>query len=419
MNKILKTLSSIQLNKMENKMNAKKLWVSLLMLVSVLFLAASASAQVASSIDLEINGVDISEDPAIIVGDTVFIRIEFESLVNDSDVTIRAELEGDRERVEAETTRFDVESGFTYAKTLALNVPHDLRNEISGTIDLNIKISDTSLMTYELRVQRESFDLEVLSVNVPQTVEAGELFPVDTVLKNTGYNDLDDLFVTVRIPALGVERTTFFGDLVALECNDNDDSLENWGVDISRTCFEDKTDTASGRIFLDVPYDAKSGVYALEVIVEGDDVATSQTVKVEIANSFSEGNFIMSGNELLIVNPTNELVVYKLIPRNLEGTSISLSEELIAIPAGSSRTVTVAAQSTNSGENVFNIDVFTSDGRLVDTVTFNKALENENATSPIVVLTVILAIIFVILLVVLIVLLGKKPKTEEFGESYY
>ncbi len=407
-------------------METKKLLVSFIMLVSVLFLASFVSAAdvVLGAVDVEVNGIDVLDNSALITGETVTVRIEFESDVNASDVTVEVEIEGDRKDVEAQTALFDVEEGHTYAKTLKLEIPFDLKDELSGFVDLNIEISGDGYKTtdsYTLRVQRESYSLNVLSISVPKEVKSGESFPVDFVLRNIGYNNLDDLFVTARISALDIERSVFFGDLVAVQCDEDVDSpVDNYGVDIDRKCNEDDEDTASGRVFVQLPFDANPGVYALELKIEGEDLVSSETVQVVIDNPFSEGHFIMSGDQLLIVNPTNQLVVYRLVPQSTAVVSVSLSESIVAIPAGSSRTVTVDATSDALGTQTYAVNVFSADGTLVDTVSFSKIFEGRDITSSIVVLTIVLAIIFIVLLIVLIVLLGKKSKkTEEFSESYY
>ena len=122
---------------------------------------------------------------------------------------------------------------------------------------------------------------------------------------------------------------------------------------------------------------------------------------------------------MLIVNPTNDVVVYRLVPESTNAVAVSVSESLVAVPAGSSKTVTVTADANVAGTQTYAVDVFSADGALVERVNF-ATTEDGGVTSPIVVLTVILAIIFIVLLVVLIVLIGKKPeKSEEFGESYY
>jgi len=408
-------------------METKKLLVSFMMLVSVLFLVPIVSAAdpiVYGAIDVEIDGINvITDDPAIIVGETVLVRVEFESLVNASDITVEVEIEGDRRDVEAQTALFDVEEGHRYVKTLRLDIPFDLKDELSGFVDLNIEISGSgykSTDNHTLRVQRESYSLDILSIGVPNEVRSGESFPVDFVLRNIGYNDLDDVYVTARISALDIEKSVFFGDLVALECDDAGSAVDNYGVNITRKCNEDDEDTASGRIFLQLPFDANPGIYALELEIEGEDLVSSETVQIVIENPFSEGHFIVSGDQLLIVNPTNQLVVYRLVPQSTTVVSVSLSESIVAVTAGSSRTVTVDATSDVLGTQTYAVNVFSADGTLVDTVSFSKTFEGRDVTSSIVVLTIVLAIIFIVLLVVLVVLLGKKPKkAEEFGESYY
>ncbi len=420
-----------EINKGNKQMDAKKFLVFFAMLVSVLFLAGSVSAQeIADNVRIEVNGLEVFDDgalpivsPAIVVGDIILVRVEFDSLVNAQDITIRTELESNKKSVREQTSPFDIEEENRYAKTLKVQVPFDLKDTLSGVIDLSVRISGNGLRDdfgpFQLRVQRESYKIEFLSVNTPQTINAGELFPVDIVLRNIGYNDLSNLFVTAKIPALNVERTSYFGDLVAIQCDKDAEPEDNWGVDITRKCFENREDTASGRIFLQVPYNAKAGTYTLEVKVEGEDTASSHLVQIAIVNKFSEGYFLVSGNQLLIINPTNEIVVYKLVPQSTSDLSVSLSENLVSIPAGSSKTISVEADSKTAGIQKYFVSVFTSDGKLADTLEFTETFEGTKVTNPIAVLTIVLAIIFIVLLVVLIVLVGKKPTKEEFGESYY
>jgi len=401
----------------------KKFLVSFLLAVSVLLLVAtvSASGPLANITKVEVNGVNVASNPAIAVGDHLTVRVDFSSLVNTSDVTVEARLEGNRRGVQVDTSAFDVESGFVYSKSLMLDVPFDLKNTLSGFTTLHLKVSGNGFRTeadYTLRVQRQPFSADIQSVSVPQKVKAGELFPVDVVLKNLGYNDLTDLYVTASIPALGIMKTVFTGNLVALECNKNANSTQNYGVDIIRKCNENNVQTSSARVFLQLPWDAKTGAYALEVSVKNSDTISSQTTQVNIHNDLPSGNFIVSGNQLLIVNPTNQVVVYRIVPESTNAVSVSVSDSLVAVPAGSSKTVLVDATSNAAGQN-YAVDVFSTDGSLLSRLSFTTTSGGSSA-NPIVVLTVILAIIFIVLLVVLVVLIGKKPeKAEEFGESYY
>lgn len=391
------------------KMNTKKLLFSFVMLVSFVFLASAVSAQgnLAEINSVTIDGIDSSDEPAIIVGDVLLVGVEFTPLENLSDVSIRAEIEGDSRVVRAERTGLVVEDGHRVYQTLRVEVPFDLENKLSSYAWLTIKVSGQGYQTeesYRVRLHREPYRVDVLPVIVPQSVEAGELFPVDVVLRNKGYNDVRHLYVTAKIPALGIEESGFFGDLAAI-------NLDN-----------DHPDTVNRRIFLRLDSDTNPGNYELEITVEGRNIQTTKTARVSVENPFPEGNVIVSDGEILLANPTNKLVVYRLVTESGSDLSVSLSETLVSVPAGSSRTVYVDAESDVIGTHEYSVSVYAADNSLVEKINFSKNVRGTQTSlaSPLFVLTIILAIIFVVLLVVLIVLVGKKPKqTEEFGESYY
>ncbi|MBS3094334.1 hypothetical protein J4474_01580 [Candidatus Pacearchaeota archaeon] len=411
------------------KMDTKKLLVSFLAIVCVFSLVAIVSAaELANDVDVKVDGIFTEgNDVSVIAGETIDVKVYFTALVGDGEhdgeganVRIKAELEGEKVDVSDRTETFDVEAGKRYSKTLTLQVPYELKDEVSDDLDLTIKIwngdHETEVEGLALRVQRPSYNADIKSVSVSNTVEAGETFPVDIVIKNRGYNDLDDVYVTVGISALGVQKSAYFGDLVVEE-NDNDD---------------DDTDTVSGRLYLEVPYDVKAGVYTLDVKVVNDDTVSTTVKQIVIENDLS--NTIVTGDlkktvavgetaeyTLLVVNPTDKLKVYGIVSESSNGVLTVATPSVIAIPAGSSGTVKVTATADAEGQYVFTVGVVSGE-TIVDAVTFNLGVEGTKAkaTNPVVVLTIVLAIVFLVLLVVLIVLLGKKPeKAEEFGESYY
>lgn len=426
-------------------MNTKKILVSLCTIAIVLFLVATASAEVCTScqsttdvdceccgtlittpgdaplagcVTIEIDGMNINNNPSVIAGEDVTVKVTFTSSVTTTGVRIKAELEGDKDSVEVMTGSFDVEAGHTYTKSLKLEVPFELKDVTSDDLELSVRIWNSDYESeYEnmaLRTQRPSYNPVVKSISVAQSVDAGETFPVDILVKNMGYNDLEDLYVTVGIPTLGVQKTAYFGDLVTKE-----------------SCTEDceEEDTVSGRIYLEIPYGVEAGIYNLEVLVENDDVESTFVRQIAIENNLPENVIVTSdkktvavGQEaeytLLLVNPTDSLLVYTIVAESNGEVSSSVDSAVVAVPAGSSKTVTVTAMAKSEGEYNFDVNVFSNE-KLVEKVTLNLNAEGR-AVNPIVVLTVVLAIIFLVLLVVLIVLLGRKPqKTEEFGESYY
>ncbi len=390
-------------------MNTKQILVSILAIAAVMYLAAGVSAaQITTDYTVKVNGevaTSATYTVSVVENDRINVEISFTSLVNDTDVTVEAVLNGRKGDTSAETSFFDIESGNRYTKTLSIQVPAGLK-EVSDDLVLEMEISGkdhrTVLPDITLNVQRESYSLQILSVSTG-TIKAGMSVPVDVVIKNVGYNSLDDTYVTAKIPALGLSRTVYLGDLVAIEDKSEDD-----------------TDTVSGRLYLEIPYSAKAGAYALEVVASNGDTQTSGVASVTILNDFSAGNVIVSGDSILIVNPTNDVVVYRLVPKPSTDLAVSISQNVVAVPAGSSRTVDVSVTGSNEGTYNYKVDVFSMNGELVSTASLTKTVESSGTSGTVIVLTVILAIIFAVLLVVLIVLMGKKPqKSEDFGESYY
>jgi len=399
-------------------MNTKNLMVSLFAIVIAMLLVVTVSAtDLTYDYSFEVDGVDINANPAVIAGENMAIKIQFKADFDEEDVTVKAELEGDKVDVYVKSRPFDVKAGHTYTKTLSLKVPFELKDETSYEVALDFEIGNTKISNmYFLTVQRPSYNPVVKSVSTSQSVDAGDSFPVDLVLKNMGYNDLDDVYVTVSIPELGVKKTSYFGDLIN-SCEVTD-------------CDDDEDDTVSGKIYLEIPYEAEAGVYDLEVEVTNDDVTSTVSKQILVKNDFA-GNVIVTtssktanvGQEaeytLLLVNPTNDLKVYRIVTEASGELSSGVDESVVAVPAGSSNTVTVMAKASEAGEYNFDVHIFSGE-KLTETVALSLTAENNATSNPIVVLTVVLAIIFLVLLIVLIVLLGKKPrKQEEFGESYY
>lgn len=415
-------------------MRTKNVLISFLAVLAVTLLVANLSAignEDFNHIDVKVDGTyvvqdDVATDETLNVdaGDTINVMVRFTAQDYDKDVTVKVTIEGDDDEFEAETKPFDVENGSVYRKTLSIEVPKDLDDKLSDYLELEVEIDgddlnhEFTLEDVELKVQRPSYKAEIKSVVVPQTIEAGETFPVEIVLKNIGYNDLDDLYVTARIDSLGVYRTGYFGDIVALECDDNDDDEFPWDDDtLGRSCDEDDEDSVSGTLYLEVPYGVANGVYNLEVEVSNDDTTMVEVGQIAISNDF-ENTVFKSGNSIWFVNPTDNVVGYTVVAES----PATLSQSMVFVAAGSSQSV--AVDPNTEGEYTFDVNVFDTKGTIVETLIFSGNMgavsATDSDTNPIVVLTVILAIIFIVLLIVLIVLIGKKPeKSTEFGESYY
>lgn len=409
-------------------MKTKNPMVFFLAIVSALFLVATISAatsEIATIDSVKVNDLydTLNEDISVIAGEMITIQIGFTALEDASDIRIKVELEGEKEDSEIRSDYFDVEEGMRYHKRLVLKVPYELKDEVNEDMALNIKIWNGDYKTeypeITLKVQRPNYNVDVMAVSTYQTIDAGEMLPVDVVLKNTGYNYLDDVYATISIPALGLESTKYFGDLVAKECYDEDSY-----------CDEDDEDTASKRFYLKIPYDAKAGLYALEVKVHNGDLTLSETKQVTVKNDLSSDVIVANSKKtfavgeeaeyaLMLVNPTGKLKVYRIVTESSSYLTSETDSAVIAVPAGGSRTIKVLVKADSQGEYDFDVNIFSGE-ELIETVTLTAKVEGTSFANPVIVLTIVLAVIFIVLLIVLIVLLGKKPeKTEEFGESYY
>ncbi|PIO07221.1 hypothetical protein COU59_03715, partial [Candidatus Pacearchaeota archaeon CG10_big_fil_rev_8_21_14_0_10_34_12] len=319
----------------KTKMMKKNLLVSFLavLAVSLVAIAFVSASDLVSVESVKINGVtdNGNGDISVSAGEKIAVELTFEASEDASDVRLKASLEGTKVDSDSEIFVGDVEAGKRYIKTVVVQVPYELKDEVSDDLTLSVKVWNgdfkTELDDVTLRVQRASYNVNVVSVETPQTISAGDVVPVDVVLKNVGYNDLDDLYVSVKVAALNIEAKAYFGDVVAVEegTGDNKDS-----------------DTVRGRLFLQVPYNAESGVYSLEVSVSNSEMAASKVKQVFVGNELPS-SVIKSGNSLILVNPTSKLKVYTLVA----DAPATVSESVVVVPAGSSRTVTVESNSAS------------------------------------------------------------------------
>jgi hypothetical protein len=408
-------------------MKSKAILVSLVAIFAVLALMtfASASDLNVNNLRLSIKGDDFAnfanDDISLSAGETVPVKVVFDSWENASDVKVKIELSTHREDISASTERFKILDGRTYSKLLSLRLPEDfdpvegvvLTVTIEGKVDGNTRIFE---YRQDLTVQRESYKLDVLSVDTVKSTTAGSTIPVNVVLKNRGAERLDDTFVTVRIASLGVEKKVYFGDLIETDtCND---------------C--NQQDATERTMYIQIPSDAKAGVYNLEVEAYNSDSDATTSTSIVVGGSEQKSDVLAAVTnkevkagetvtyDLVIINSGDKIAVYDIVPETAQNLIVSVDEPIVTVPADSSRTVQIKVTAGDvMGTFNFGVSVNSQD-QLVKKVNFSATVAKKAVANNVMILTVILAIIFVVLLIVLIVLLTKKPeKTEEFGESYY
>jgi len=401
---------------MENMRYTKHL-VFLVVALAVAFISLSSVSAFASITGVEVNGVDAltnGRDVAVFAGEVLPIRVFFDGTDYSEDARVKVWISGNRDYTFS-SQRFDVQvpSDIDPSEPLMLEVSVESRNGgVADTVEI------------DLAAQRESYLVQALDVNMPTQVTAGEMLSADVVLKNRGRQFAEDTFVTVRIPALGVSNRVYFGDL-----SDIDQPLRDGSDDRL-----DKEDAAQRRVTLNIPANAPSGVYNVEFEVYNADYGETVTKRIAIVGASENSMVVLSSTSktfavgetasytITLVNTGNKVRVYELEVIPSTGLKANVDESVVAVPAGSSKTVKVDVTATEAGKKTITVNV-NSNGELVESKSLIANVEGRSGitgTNATVVLTVVLAIIFVVLLVVLIVLLTRKPeKKEEFGESYY
>ena len=403
-------------------------FVAVLILLSV----GIVSADLADNVDIEMNGEEISAGITHlsgISGDVVPVRVAFTAGTDSKNVKVKVGIYDGRDEVYETTGRFNVVDGHRYVKLLSLELPSDL-DETHESLTLTVEIYDADHDTVDydedfiVEMQRESYEFDVLSIDYTTTVSAGEVFPVSVVVENTGFERLDDGYVVVSIPELGVSARGYFGDLVATEaCKLLNDS----GDFIVVNCDDDDEDSLQKTVYLKMPENAQTGVYELQVEIYNKDTSTKvrELIKVDASASTmvlaAVKNQDMKAGEtkiydVIIVNSGDDVQVYNI--QTIAGTALAVSApSVVTVGPDSSTTVAVsvtAASGTEVGTYTFSVDV---NG---EQVTLGANVTSRGASTSVVALTVVLVIIFVVLLIVLIVLLTRKDKPiEEVETSYY
>jgi preprotein translocase subunit SecG len=391
----------------------KTFWVSFLVIASVLVLMNFASANV-SFTSVKVNGIETNVSgvtAAVTAGTSIPVVVTFNATTTESNVWLRAELQGVNGDVQSQVFVGNIITGQTYTESLTLTVPSNIGDVQNDSISLVLTAWNGDFQSAQsiihLGIQRQSYNVGVMQLSTVDSANAGSLLPVNVVLKNIGYNDLSDVYVTVSVPSLGLQRTAYFGDLTNPTTNN---------------------DTTSGTIYIQLPYSATPGTYTVQAEIRNSYLDTTATDTFVINNEF-QSNVIADNSQqtsgigqavtynLEVVNPTTNIQVYQIVPQTISGVTIS-TDSIVTVPAGSSRTVSLTANAASAGNYNMTVNVF-SGGQLTGNVALGLNAQG-GVSNPVVILTIVLAIIFVVLLVVLLVLVTKKPKKQEgLNESYY
>jgi hypothetical protein len=258
-------------------MKNKAILVSIVALFAiVLTLNAVMASEVDITIeDIEVNDVSvISSTVAGFASENVPVEVEFTANEDLEDVRVKVYIEGYRDEVSDSTSRFRIVNGSTYLKRFSLDLPStfDLDEDpedLTVLIRISAKGRDAFEEIYNVRMQRESYTLDILSIDADEKVAAGTVLSLDVVIKNFGSDRLDDVYVKASIPELGASRRIYLGDI---ESDIDED-------------YDEIRDTLNKRIYLTIPADAISGIYNVEVEAYNFDAIVTANKRVIISGT--------------------------------------------------------------------------------------------------------------------------------------
>jgi len=246
--------------------NMKNILLVPFVAVLLLMVVGFASATPFAITGVEVDGADVTGGivSGFAAGSVVPVRVWFTSSSDQSDVEIEVEFQGYDETDTVSQDFGYVENNTEYrSKIFNMKIPNDV-DDASEETSLYVTISSKergSAFTdnFDLKLQRESYELDVLAVDYASKVSAGDVFPVSVVVENNGYGFAEDNFVIVSIPALSISVRGYIGDLDSSEDYDHDNHEE---------------DAVQKMVYLTIPSDAESGVYEMEIAVYNDDSKT-------------------------------------------------------------------------------------------------------------------------------------------------
>tara|TARA_Y100000310_G_scaffold72424_1_gene68457 strand:+ start:5173 stop:6135 length:963 start_codon:yes stop_codon:yes gene_type:complete len=255
----------------------------LVSIVALFAIVLTLSAVIASDVDITIEDVEVNDISVIsstaagFVSENVPVEVEFTANEDLEDVRVKVYIEGYRDEVSDSTSRFRVVNGSTYLKRFSLDLPSsfdldDDPEDLTILVRISAKGKDSFEEIYNVRMQRESYTLSILSIEADDKVSAGSVLALDVVVKNFGSDRLDDTYVRASIPELGISKRIYFGDIES-ETDEDYDQIR---------------DTINKRIYLTIPTNSISGVYNVEVEAYNFDSIVTASKKVIISGVNSD-----------------------------------------------------------------------------------------------------------------------------------
>lgn len=404
----------------------------LLAFVMLIVFSGLVSAQSYEVTDIDINGVDMSNGVTaqVELGEDTKVVVDFIGHDYVDDVKVKAWIGGyEHGDVEDTSDIFDVEPNVTYSKTLYLNIPEDMDvddNDFTLYVEVYDDV-DSDMYGFSVYVEQQRHSLDIYDVIYDTILNDNDV--VEIRVENNGERKEEDIKVELTIDSF---TTSAYIDELAASPEDSN---------------EDEEDSQSISFLLDLE-DFETGYYDMEIDVTynrgHDDVEHVYTVYVEgeeeeevVVEEVDEGEVLVNiagsnlDYELTFSNSkiTSEVFAIDVIGENQWASAEY--DSMVVVGAGGSEVVdlNLVAYEDVSGEQEFTIQILESDGGLLEEVTLEVELEDEDnwfESSGFWKWFFIVLVILIVLIVLILIIRGVGGKSDDDdelelkdGKTYY
>tara|TARA_Y100000310_G_C20666913_1_gene808083 strand:+ start:1403 stop:2638 length:1236 start_codon:yes stop_codon:yes gene_type:complete len=411
-------------------MRVKSILLAFVMLIVFSGLVSAQSYQVT---DIDINGVDMSDGVTaqVELGEDTKVVVDFTGTDYVDDVKVKAWIGGyEHGDVEDTSDIFDVEPNVTYSKTLYLNIPEDMDvddNDFTLYVEVYDDV-DSDMYGFSVYVEQQRHSLDIYDVIYDTILNDNDV--VEIRVENNGERKEEDIKVELTIGAFST--STYIDELAASPEDSNEDEEDSQSISflLDLEGFE----TGYYDMEIDVTYnrghDDVEHVYT--VYVEGE-----EEEEVEDVEEVDDGEVLVNiaGSDLAYeLTFTNSKITSEVFAIDVLGEDQWASAEydsMVVVGAGESEVLdlTLVADEGASGEQEFTIQILESDGGLLEEVTLEVEVENENnwfESSSLWKWFFIVLVVLIVLIVLILVIRGAGGGSDDDdelelkdGKTYY
>jgi len=346
---------------------------------------------------------------------TLEVVVEWKGSENLSE-TVEAKIEVEFDGEDQDTQYFDVKANHI-GSTSVFEIEVSDDEDLVGLQNLKITMKDKEgnfdvEATIKLDIVKEDNLVEIYDVNFQNGLQlnAGEIFTASVGLSNEGYENEEDVYVKMSIPALGLATRTDRFDLYTQKNSDDEEYTK-----------------LHKQMFMQLPLNVPSGVYDVYFTVyfnDGDDVKESVYSLIVGSGQAYDSQITMDSDYQ--VTSAGKAIVYKILFDNpnvdydVEVTGLNFGTYEVRTEDDTAYVFVSVDEDANDGEYNFTVAVKAGSNVLEEFDVTTKVTEGNSDVSYSSVkqgLEIGFAVLLVILVILGIILVAKRlGKGDEIEE---